>query len=609
MLSIKGRILISYALFGILLLLLAIFAYRFLNQSADIRKLQVEVLSVNNKALLLVDTDEALRTEDILNSSFFKDSSYARITHRKELNDGLYSDLERVQQKISKSEIIDVEKLKNVRSVLDKYNRKYDQLMVRIQERGFKDDGLEGSMRSYAHELEKYPGSIALDQVLLLRRHEKDYFMRSDTSYVRKFNKLSENLISSLKNDSGGEVLLVVDLIRKYQKEFLKIVDLETEIGSLNAGLLKELNVEEKSLITNISALSSEISLRINEKENKIIKQSILFILIGLLFASLIGYWSAHIVSRSIKNLAVSMRQTIRSSFESKISKPSKWVANETKSLYESYEKLIDKIKSQLNELEEANEKLGERNDSLNELINRIKESEECLKVSNELKDKFFSIIAHDLKGPISSHTQLLEYLVHESESMPPESIKAIIRQLFDSSSSISILLENLLNWARNQNSNLTPKKSEFLIGEMIDNIQKLNVQRIEQKNIGFINNISPNLSVNADKDMMDLVMRNLIDNAIKYTPANGQVWIENEVKEDKVIISVRDTGLGIKKDEKDRLFTTMIKKRTQGTNGEPGIGLGLMLAFDFVRKNGGVLDVDSEPGSGSTFTVVLNNN
>jgi signal transduction histidine kinase len=247
----------------------------------------------------------------------------------------------------------------------------------------------------------------------------------------------------------------------------------------------------------------------------------------------------------------------------------------------------------------------------LNQLLNQKNEEilvqRDHLDEVNKTKNKLFSIIAHDLRGPVGSTSTFLELLTAQENNFTKQELLENLILIKDSSKATFKLLENLLTWARAQ-------KGEIIFNPLKNNLFKLAQSNIdlfnsnaENKKIQIINEIDPDLIFEFDQEMINTVIRNLINNAIKYTGEEGLITISAKEINDIVEINVKDTGTGIDHDSAELLFITDLKQnRKVGTIGEKGTGLGLILCKEFVWKHQGTIWVESEPGKGSTFKFTL---
>lgn len=242
--------------------------------------------------------------------------------------------------------------------------------------------------------------------------------------------------------------------------------------------------------------------------------------------------------------------------------------------------------------------------EKLSEQYREITRQKEELLELNATKDKFFSIIAHDLRGPISSMISLSRLLSSGFDELPPEQINDILRSQYTMSWNSLKLLDNLLQWAQVQTGRLRPVPELVKIDEAVQLSISPVIQNAKAKNIAVIREVEPNLAVYADKNMLQTVIRNLVSNAIKFTHPGGSVTISAKEDHQQIIITVKDTGVGMTPQVIQDLFKLEKSHSTRGTANEQGTGLGLLLCKEFVEKNGGTIQSRSEPGNGTQFTV-----
>ena len=228
--------------------------------------------------------------------------------------------------------------------------------------------------------------------------------------------------------------------------------------------------------------------------------------------------------------------------------------------------------------------------------------SNKKLKELNETKDKLFSIIGHDLKGPLNSLTAFSSLLIHHSETLTQEEIKMLSGDVDKSLKNLFGLLENLLEWARSQTGNIDFSPEQFdLLTVIIENVDLLKSQA-EKKKISIVHDKTQELFVYAHRNSINTVVRNLIANAIKFTSNGGNIVITASVNGKMAKIIVADNGVGMNENVIKKLFKVGTKVSTLGTSQEKGTGLGLILCKDFVEKNGGTIGVESKEGHGSKF-------
>jgi PAS domain S-box-containing protein len=246
-------------------------------------------------------------------------------------------------------------------------------------------------------------------------------------------------------------------------------------------------------------------------------------------------------------------------------------------------------------------------NYGLNQDITIIKKTELELRELNAAKDKFFSILAHDLRGPLSSFVGAIEMLFEDILTMEKIEVKDIIESLKKSASNIYSLLENLLEWSRlvRNRMDFTPEK--FNLKHKIEACTGILSENAGKKKIEMEINFPDDIEVIADNHMFDSIIRNLVSNAIKFTPVGGKVSVTADYKSDHSIeVKISDSGIGMTPEIKNKLFLLSEKTNRPGTEGEPSSGLGLLLCKEFIEKHGGEIWVESEVGRGSTFSFTI---
>lgn len=249
-------------------------------------------------------------------------------------------------------------------------------------------------------------------------------------------------------------------------------------------------------------------------------------------------------------------------------------------------------------------------------LVNTEKDLRSALershKLENELvslnatKDLFFSIIAHDLKNPFNTILGFSELLIDSGKKMDPDKRDEYLKFIAGSALQAYNLMENLLLWASAQRGIIKFSPAMTNISECVFESIALVEGQSRAKNISIESSINSECFVLCDRNMISTILRNLLTNAVKFTPKDGRISVVLSVLNDNVEISVADSGVGISRDESDKLFMIENSVKHEGTENEKGTGLGLILCKDFVEKHGGKIWVESEVGKGSTFCFTL---
>ncbi len=237
---------------------------------------------------------------------------------------------------------------------------------------------------------------------------------------------------------------------------------------------------------------------------------------------------------------------------------------------------------------------------------NELIESEKELRNLNAKKDKFFSIIAHDLRGPFASIAALIKMLKENYKKYDSKNVEHILGMLDNSASNVLKLTENLLEWARTQTGKIALHKELLVFNEVCNNIFDTLQTVANNKEVQLINLNNEYISFYADKNMIATVIRNIISNAIKYSARNSQIDVKAEIHGEYLQISVKDYGVGIPPEAQEKLFKIDQNYTSIGTEQEKGSGLGLILCKEFIEAHNGKIWYESKPGLGSTFFFII---
>ena len=397
-------------------------------------------------------------------------------------------------------------------------------------------------------------------------------------SYIsqKKYNEAFVNCNNALQlaNKSGVFVDVIVAQYVNY-KFYVAIKDFE----KANKHLIK-INAYKDSLITGINKnrineLSYEYKLAQSEKNNSNLKiesynlnqkalrqrHYIGSLIIGIVFISLV-----------LISIYINLRHKRKTNY---------WLRSKNKVIYNQKEELTATL------------------EELDVVVQKLKES-------NATKDKFFSIIAHDLKNPFSSIMSMSELFLRRIETIDRETATVFIKELSETSKNTYLLLNNLLTWAQSQQDQIVLNPDRINLNKIVNNSILPYKSFASNKNINLINAISDSIFVYCDADSMNTVFGNLINNAIKFTKHGGEVIVGSEVVENKVVINFEDNGIGMKTEQLENIFRIDKSISTPGTEKEKGTGLGLILCKEFVEMNNGIITVESQVGKGTSFYIDL---
>ncbi|MCP4756805.1 MAG: HAMP domain-containing histidine kinase [Proteobacteria bacterium] len=265
-------------------------------------------------------------------------------------------------------------------------------------------------------------------------------------------------------------------------------------------------------------------------------------------------------------------------------------------SLSESYKKLFKHFSRivKINDMQQ---------DQLRKSQEEILKYNEDLKQTNATKDKFFSIISHDLKSPINSFLNMTTILVDHIDMFSKEEVQEMAIDVKNSGDNLMKLMENLLNWARLQMDRIEFQPEICFLNTVVEDNMTLLSNRIDEKGIRATNRVSEDAAVLADPNMLRSILHNLISNAVKFTGQDGEISVSSININGFIETTVSDTGIGISDEDLDKLFRLDVIYTNVGTANEKGTGLGLILCKEMIEKHDGKIRVESKEGQGTSFS------
>lgn len=252
------------------------------------------------------------------------------------------------------------------------------------------------------------------------------------------------------------------------------------------------------------------------------------------------------------------------------------------------------------------NQQLSELNEEVQNQNAEIKAQRDHLDDLNHTKNKFFSIISHDLRAPMGAFQSLSDIMDYNLKSKNYEELSEVTEEVVKQSKHVSLLLDNLLNWAVNEEGHFPYHPEKINVKKTLEESEAIFSPLAAYKNIDLTFKSDNNHEVLVDKNSFSTIIRNLVSNAIKFTPQSGEIAVTTEQLDENIIIKVQDNGAGIPEERYKKLFVLRENNSSSGTAGEKGVGLGLQLVYDFVQMNKGKIEVESEEGKGTSFIVSL---
>lgn len=445
------------------------------------------------------------------------------------------------------------------------------------------------------------PQTNSPDKIRLKKLHESDI-----PELFKDLGVLSENWEEDEKQILAHLSVHFYDSLLPAQNEVMNILNTFEDYNNAMLVFTAQSLVEDEtdpvmlvttSLTDEINAFMKQISLKSEEvkiqakKSVNAFKLLIVFIAISIASGTfLLASFINRSVIKPLKELdkAASLVQSGYLDIQVDVKQN-----DEVGSLSDNFNKMIFSLKEQKDELEEFN--------------HLLLKSQKLLKETNKTKDKFFNIIAHDLKGPFTSFLAITDILSNDPDSLPEDKKLHFLNSLNQSAIYLENLLENLLQWARTQSGTLEVNLRCVHLGDMVKQNLKLLQMNAQNDGIKLISEIEEDIPVLADPNLLHTVLRNLLSNAVKFSEEGGQVRVSvKKLDYDFVEVSIEDQGIGIALEDIPKLFRIDTSTKTIGESTKKGTGFGLILCKEFIEKQGGEIHVDSELHKGTTFKFTL---
>ncbi len=584
--SIKNRILTGFLSILVVVLALGILSLYYQNRINQVSNLERLLSRIESHSLHLIKTDNDFFDIESINESYFVTRESKVLDKSNELREKIAHEVE--SYRAQKGRDILRAELDKVERTLEEYDQHFQVLTEKIYQRGFKDYGLEGKMRTYAHRLESFTQEIKLSHILSLRRHEKDFFLRNDTTYIVLLNRRAQDIYSSLEASNASDSAKV--LIIKYVNTFNELVGLQKEIGlNSNEGLRNELNDLTMLLEDHFNELSSKSETWALQLTDRILVLYSVVLAVVIVLTVIWGNFVANKLSRPVKRLDAVMRGAAQKDLKGLIEVPLNNPSSEMENLYQSFIALMKKTKLQMKEIKDKSKRLHKQN-------------QELTKVNHEL-DSFVYSTAHDLRSPLASLLGLVNLAEREDAPYEKEEYIFMMKQSIQKMDSF---IKDVVAYSKNKKLDLT--NSQFNLRELIDGIFEEHKFMENAELIEKSIKIGGSETVKNDESRFKIIFNNLVSNAIRYSdiakPA-PKISIDIEVTQERISVVFSDNGIGIAQEYLDKIFKMFFR----ASENSPGSGLGLFILMETVKKLGGSISVSSELTVGTSFFLELPNN
>lgn len=505
------------------------------------------------------------------------------------LHDSLYSELQSNLKFIqTQHELKDFELESQLNTLLNDLERQedtFEKLIANIKQRGFKDFGLIGEMRAEIHSLEEKSAFLDIGDILMLRRHEKDFLLRNDPVYAMKVNQLIMEL--NAKFDESETGLDEKNCLRKYQTLFNQLVDVRRAIGEFgHIGLLEKLNQKMIYLDFDMQRLSEKAG----QKQKSLVSSFKRLFYTSVILIPLLGVvlsvYLANRRSRALRDLAAAVEKKEIDIHRPVLDIDMSLASVELQNLYNAFNRLLNKVTEQIVTIEQKTETLEKQNSELK-------------KVNNEL-DSFVYSVSHDLRSPLASVLGLIQLSRSENDL---NKIKEYNDLKEKSILKLDNFIRDIISLSKNARKNVEVEPINFneLVGEVFENHKYYK----DAERVGKTCSVKQKGQFFSDYQRINVILNNLVSNAIRYNnPYNDKPFVDVDIRSntEKAEITVRDNGKGISKEHVSRIFEMFYR----ATDENMGSGLGLYISSEAVKKLKGEISVESEPGKGTVFKVIL---
>lgn len=615
--SLRSRlmfILLGFTLMTIFVGIMGLWFYQKTSKLATITS-RIEEALINTLQLLKIEQD--FFDTEVINPQYYQTGNSQYLEKHENLMEEikeakLYKllELDGIRE-LNADKAILTEEIKRIILELESYELAFQELARLTRKRGFWDNGVEGTMRNKIHTLETLNLEIKLEDILLIRRHEKDYINRKDTMYANAV----ENQIIYIKNklvprpNSSSMAGLLLD---DYLRSFKEIVKLDSIMGNSNkVGVRGQMRKHANNTANLMEKLVKQINAEVIAAEEYAFNIFLYVTAIMVIVSIVISYIIPSVITKPISKLSEIMHLAIEKKFSKEVVIENSQARNEIGALTRDVRTMLEEVQKRLHEVKMQRTALLTQYDESVEQTNRLKESQKRLMKMNEVKDTFFSIISHDLRSPLNTMTGFLQILELQAEAFLPDEIRNFAQDMQKSLNRILDLLENLLQWSRSQTGEMEFRPIKLNLNEVVENNIELYLRTAQNKDLTLNSELKEPIWVQADANMLNFIFRNLISNAIKFSKAGAKIQILTQPhKKNRVKIIVSDEGIGMSEDILDKVFRPEEHISTLGTNAEKGTGFGLSLCKNFVERHQGEMGIDSQLDKGTSvfFTLEVEN-
>lgn len=585
--SFNRQLLYSFLFHSFIFTVAAVISLFLLNEVKKIRIVTLKILDIRhlNSQLLEKELQFILKAP---NDENYHANHQSRLL--KERQTALYK-IRQMMEDIPPS-LLEICKLTDTYQQLQRMIQQHNELFLKLEgklkTRGFKDYGLEGKMRAYAHSLENKARVILPQDILTLRRHEKDFILRGNEEYVKKFNALILQIGAKLMSYKGKYDKELATL-RNYQLAFNQLVSLTREIGSIESpGLIQSLVYSKENIVKKTEYFTLSVTGTEKTLVGRIHLSFYLTALISIIISLVASYVFAIRRSAHLTLISNQIKEIIKYNKAPDLQINLRNAPIEVVNLTMSFKMLLYKLDRQIEIVKEKSNILKKKN-------TRLK------KVNQEL-DKFVYSVSHDLRAPLSS---IMGLIIISKEESDLQILRHYINLMDQSVKKLDGFIKDIIDLSKNARTGLVISKIDFepMIREVIEQYNYLDLsQKVEKRLV-----IHQNSEFYSDQNRIRILLSNLISNAIRYAnpgknPPYLEVYVETD--EQKATLLVKDNGIGIKEEFLTKIFDMFFR----ASENSKGSGLGLYIVKETLAKLKGTIKVDSQAGEGTKFSIDIPN-
>lgn len=594
-LSIRNKLFLSHFLILLITLVIIVISVKVNDKRLLMHQMMNHLDDIRNNVGKQTEARQTFLLEDRYTESFYITGTSESIIQYQKSVTLIDSSLAAINQnKISTKPYI-ADKILSITRNIHAQEVFFDRMVDSVKQLGMGNQGLMGALYKHKEELASSQ-LIATADLNRLDELSTLYLQKKEEKSAIQFDSLARKLLFAYSSSPSAETIL-----EEYRKTFVRIVKLERSIGNSNqAGLQNELVKQSKSNDEQLQATLTTINNLYEEDLKRL--EWIFYGLIGvtLIAGLLLSYVISNEITKPLIELNKATKEVVATKFKDDINQDfiDEFRMDEIGQLAINFNLAIRKIRRSIKIIQDKSESLQNKN-------KQLLENEETLKMISAQKDKFLSIISHDMRAPLSSIISFLDYYKDNFKNFTEAEIEFVSTNLNTHVKKVVEMLDGLLMWSRSQT------------GEIQMNLQPIDLAQIIEDTVTVLNQSAINKKIRirtylhsqliwADKNMTAFIIRNILSNAIKYTNEEGMIDINTKRNKYNAFVIIKDTGVGMTPDSLSKLFQDNVSYSTFGTANEKGIGLGLVLCKDFMNKMNGNIEIESLHGQGTTVNLLF---